>query len=100
MRWIVDGMNVIGTRPERALVTVRECIELGIGHVWMHRAFGAGSVSERDLQGKIVWERQVDLPVACQRLPGGQTFIATRSPEVPAGRHGSIWSPSAMSAGA
>ncbi|MFN0280859.1 MAG: CoA-binding protein [Kineosporiaceae bacterium] len=37
---------VIGTRPERAEDTVRRCIELGIGMVWMHRAFGAGSVSE------------------------------------------------------
>ncbi|HYT90372.1 MAG TPA: hypothetical protein VEL76_16820 [Gemmataceae bacterium] len=35
-------------------------------------------VTERDLQGKILWERQVDLPIACQRLPGEQTFIATR----------------------
>jgi predicted CoA-binding protein len=41
----VDAV-VIGTRPESALETVRECAELGIRHVWMHRAFGAGSVSE------------------------------------------------------
>ena len=37
---------VIGTRPERALDTMRECEELGIKQVWMHRAFGTGSVSE------------------------------------------------------
>jgi predicted CoA-binding protein len=37
---------VIGTRPETAEATVRECVELGIGHVWMHRSFGGGSVSE------------------------------------------------------
>jgi uncharacterized protein len=36
---------VIGTRPERAEATVRECAELGIKHVWMHRGPGAGSVS-------------------------------------------------------
>jgi predicted CoA-binding protein len=36
---------VIGTRPERAEATVRECIDLGIGHVWMHRGPGKGSVS-------------------------------------------------------
>ena len=29
---------VIGTRPERAEETMHECAELGIGHVWMHRA--------------------------------------------------------------
>ena len=36
---------VIGTRPEIAQDTMRECAELGIQNVWMHRAFGAGSVS-------------------------------------------------------
>ncbi|HEX7536798.1 MAG TPA: CoA-binding protein [Dermatophilaceae bacterium] len=36
---------VIGTRPESADATMRECAELGIGHVWMHRSGGAGSVS-------------------------------------------------------
>lgn len=36
---------VIGTRPEAADSTMRECAELGIEHVWMHRGPGAGSVS-------------------------------------------------------
>ncbi len=36
---------VIGTRPDRAMDTMRECADLGIKHVWMHRAFGTGSVS-------------------------------------------------------
>jgi predicted CoA-binding protein len=36
---------VIGTRPELADATMRECAELGIRHVWMHRGPGAGSVS-------------------------------------------------------
>jgi uncharacterized protein len=36
---------VIGTRPERAEATVRECEALGITSVWMHRGFGQGSVS-------------------------------------------------------
>ena len=36
---------VIGTRPEIAEKTMRECAELGIEHVWMHRGPGAGSVS-------------------------------------------------------
>jgi predicted CoA-binding protein len=40
------GAVVIGTRPETAEATMRECAELGIKHVWMHRAFGTGSVSE------------------------------------------------------
>ena len=36
---------VIGTRPEIAEKTMRECAELGIKQVWMHRGPGAGSVS-------------------------------------------------------
>jgi len=41
----VDAV-VIGTRPEIADQTVRDCVELGIDHIWMHRSFGGGSVSE------------------------------------------------------
>jgi predicted CoA-binding protein len=40
----IDGV-VIGTRPQTAEVTMRECVDLGITHVWMHRGPGAGSVS-------------------------------------------------------
>jgi predicted CoA-binding protein len=41
----VDAV-VIGTRPETAEQTMRECAELGIKHVWMHGPpVGAGSVS-------------------------------------------------------
>ena len=36
---------VIGTRPETADSTLRECVDLGIKHVWMHRSVGTGSVS-------------------------------------------------------
>jgi uncharacterized protein len=47
LRSIPGGVDavVIGTRPERADETMRECAELGIEHVWMHRSYGAGSVS-------------------------------------------------------
>jgi len=41
----VDAV-VIGTRPEIAEDTMRECAELGIKQVWMHRGPGAGSVSD------------------------------------------------------
>lgn len=37
---------VIGTRPEIADTTMRDCAELGIKHVWMHRGPGNGSVSD------------------------------------------------------
>jgi predicted CoA-binding protein len=47
LRSIPGGVEavVIGTRPETAENTMRECAELGIKHVWMHRGPGAGSVS-------------------------------------------------------
>jgi uncharacterized protein len=48
LRAIPGGVDavVIGTRPEIADETMRECAELGIKHVWMHRGPGAGSVSQ------------------------------------------------------
>lgn len=48
LRSIPGGVEsvVIGTRPDRALATMQECSDLGIGQVWMHRSFGGGSVSD------------------------------------------------------
>ena len=48
LRSIPGGVDavVIGTRPAIAEETMRECAELGIKHVWMHRSFGTGSVSQ------------------------------------------------------
>jgi hypothetical protein len=48
LRSIPGGVEavVIATRPEIAEETMRECADLGITHVWMHRGPGAGSVSE------------------------------------------------------
>jgi uncharacterized protein len=47
LRSIPGGVEavVIGTRPETAEATMRECADLGIEHVWMHRGPGGGSVS-------------------------------------------------------
>ncbi len=45
----VEGV-VIATAPERAAGTMQEAIDLGITHVWMHRSFGAGSVSDEATQ--------------------------------------------------
>ena len=41
----VEGV-VIATPPAAAAAVVRECAELGIERVWMHRSFGDGSVSD------------------------------------------------------
>jgi uncharacterized protein len=47
LRSIPGGVDavVIATRPEVAIEAMRDCAELGIKHVWMHRGPGAGSVS-------------------------------------------------------
>jgi predicted CoA-binding protein len=45
----VDGV-VIVTKPEQAESIVRECLELGIRRVWMHKSFGQGSVSDAAVQ--------------------------------------------------
>jgi len=47
LRSIPGGIQavVIATRPELAIDTIRECVDLGVQHVWMHRGSGAGSVS-------------------------------------------------------
>jgi hypothetical protein len=47
LRSIPGGVEavVIGTSPEHGEETMQECIDLGIGHVWMHKGPGAGSVS-------------------------------------------------------
>jgi predicted CoA-binding protein len=52
LRSIPGGVDavVIATRPEIADQTMRECVDLGIEHVWMHRGPGAGSVSETAAQ--------------------------------------------------
>jgi uncharacterized protein len=47
LRSIPGGVEavVIATRLETAEATMRECADLGIEHVWMHRGPGGGSVS-------------------------------------------------------
>ena len=48
LRSIPGGVDavVIATSPEHGEKTMRECVELGIGHAWMHRGPGGGSVSD------------------------------------------------------
>lgn len=41
----IDGV-VIATHPDVTGQVVEECAQAGIRRVWMHRSFGAGSVSE------------------------------------------------------
>jgi predicted CoA-binding protein len=47
LRSIPRGVDavVIATAPDKAEGTMRECVDLGIKYVWMHRSFGQGSVN-------------------------------------------------------
>jgi HEAT repeat protein len=39
--------------------------------------YGADRITERDFKGNILWERRIPNPVNVQRLPNGNTFVAT-----------------------
>jgi predicted CoA-binding protein len=67
LRSIPGGVDwvVIGTRPETAESTMRECAELGIRRVWMHRGPGGGSVSEAAAD----WGRQHNITVIAGGCP-------------------------------
>ncbi len=58
----VDGVVVV-TTPEAADTVVEECHEAGVGHVWLHRGIGPGSIS----QDAIAFCREHDMRV----IPGG-----------------------------
>jgi hypothetical protein len=50
---------------------------------------GPNRVTERDFKGNILWEKKLpESPYCAQRMPGGRTFIATRSRIVEVDRDG------------
>ena len=72
---------VIGTKPETAESTVRECVDLGIKRVWMHRGPGGGSVSKPAAEyGRQHGVTVIDGGCPCMFAPtadGGHRFIRT-----------------------
>jgi predicted CoA-binding protein len=65
----VDAV-VIATNPERAGATIGECADLGIGHVWMHRGPGAGSVdAESAAFGRSIGIEVIDGGCPCMFAP-------------------------------
>jgi HEAT repeat protein len=48
----------------------------------------ASRVSERNQKNEIIWEKQVNWPMGCQRLPNGNTFITTRNQLLEVDRNG------------
>jgi uncharacterized protein len=85
----VDAV-VIGTRPEFAEATMRECAELGVKHVWMHRSFGTGSVSAAAAEyGRQQGIRVIDGGCPCMFEPAADLghklmrFVFTLNGNVP-----------------
>jgi HEAT repeat protein len=59
------------------------------GHVLIAE-FQGQRVTERDLQGNVLWEKRIPNgnPIVCQRLPNGNTVIATHDRLFEVGRDG------------
>jgi len=82
----VNGINgrVCELRPNKEIVWSIDGLRYPLDAQWVGKdrvliaEYLNRRVSERDLKGNILWEKQVDMPIGCQRLPGGQTFIVTR----------------------
>jgi hypothetical protein len=49
------------------------------GHRVLIAEESANRVTERNFEGKVLWEKAVASPITCQRLPNGHTFIGTRT---------------------
>jgi uncharacterized protein len=81
---------VIATRPDQAEATVRECDDLGIRRVWMHRSFGGGSVcDEATVYGRAHGMTVIDGGCPLMFEPTADTghkvmrFLLTRTGKVP-----------------
>lgn len=73
---VPDGVEavVIGTSPEHGEETMRECVDLGIHDVWMHRGPGPGSVSPAATQyGRDHGVTVIDGGCPCMFAPTADT---------------------------
>jgi HEAT repeat protein len=50
--------------------------------------FGGSRVTERNLKGEVLWTKQCQNPISCQRLRNGNTFIVTRNQMLEVNRDG------------
>jgi HEAT repeat protein len=75
-RWQIDG-----------LVYPMDARMVGADRVLIAE-FSNGQVTERNTKGEVLWTKKIQYPVACQRLPNGETFIVTRNQLVQVDRAG------------
>jgi predicted CoA-binding protein len=58
---------VVATPPAASESVIRECVDLGISSVWIHRSFGQGSVSEEAI--RLCREKGIAvIPGACPMM--------------------------------
>jgi HEAT repeat protein len=76
VRWQLNGLN--GSFAARVLADDRVLVA----------ETKAGRVTERSTRGDVLWEKRIDSPVGCQRLPNGNTFIVTPTSLVEVDRNG------------
>jgi hypothetical protein len=65
--WKIEGLQ----QPSDAVVVGRDRVLVA--------EYTNHQISERDFSGKVIWKKQVVLPVAVQRLPNGNTFVVSRN---------------------
>jgi hypothetical protein len=49
------------------------------GHRVLIAEESGNRVTERNFEGRVLWQKAVASPICCQRLPNGNTFIGTRT---------------------
>jgi PQQ-like domain len=67
VRWQLDGMQY----PYDARVLPGDRVLIA--------ELNGRRVTERNLKNEVLWEKQANMPVSCQRLPNGNTFIVCRN---------------------
>jgi predicted CoA-binding protein len=65
----VEAVMIV-THPDMAAKIARECADLGIRHVWLHRSFGQGSVSK-----EAVAECKVSFRQQCMIVPENHALL-------------------------
>jgi HEAT repeat protein len=75
-RWQIDGL--IYPMDARMVGTDRVLIA----------EFSGGQVTERNTKGEVLWTKKIPYPLACQRLPNGNSFIVARNQLVQVDRTG------------
>jgi HEAT repeat protein len=75
-RWHIEGLQ----NPWDAHVLPRNRVLIA--------EFNGSRVTERNLKGDILWQKQCNNPISCQRLANGNTFIAMRNQLIEVNRDG------------